>query len=75
VAPVRVDLRALVKALLPFLAVQLIVLDLTIFFPRLAHLALPAEPVAFLPKHKLTDKEIEQRLLQQLPPPPSDSDQ
>jgi hypothetical protein len=62
------------KALLPFLAVQLVVFGLTIFFPRLAHLALPAEPVAFQPKHNLTDKEIEQRLLQQLPPPPPDSD-
>jgi tripartite ATP-independent transporter DctM subunit len=72
--PVRVDLRALMKALLPFLAVQLVVLGLTIFFPRLAHLALPGEPAAFLPDHKLTDKEIEQRLLRQLPPPPSDSD-
>jgi tripartite ATP-independent transporter DctM subunit len=74
-SPARVDLHALVKALLPFLAIQLVVLGLTIFFPRIAHVALPAEPVAFLPKHKLTDKEIEQRLLQQLPPPPSDSDQ
>ena len=74
-SPVRVDLHALVKVLLPFLLVQLVVLGLTIFFPRLAHVALPAEPVAFLPKHKLTDKEIEQRLLRQLPPPPSDSDQ
>jgi tripartite ATP-independent transporter DctM subunit len=74
-SPVRVDLRALVKALAPFLAAQLVVLGLTIFLPRLAHLALPAEPVAFLPKHKLTDKEIEQRLLQQLPPSPSDGDQ
>jgi TRAP-type mannitol/chloroaromatic compound transport system permease large subunit len=74
-SPVRVDLRALVKALAPFLAAQLVVLGLTIFLPRLTHLALPAEPVAFLPKHKLTDKEIEQRLLQQLPPLPSDGDQ
>ena len=74
-SPVRVDFHALVKALLPFLAVQLVVLGLTLFFPRLAHLAVPAEPVAFLPKHKLTDQEIEQRLLRQLPPPPSDSDQ
>lgn len=74
VFPVRVDLRALMRALLPFLAIQLVVLGLTVFVPALAHLALPAEPVAFLPKHKLTDQEIEQRLLQQLPPP-SDSDQ
>ena len=73
-SPARVDLRALVKALLPFLAVQLVVLGLTIAFPRLAHLALPAEPTAFEPAHKLTDKQIEQRLRQQLPPPP-DSDQ
>jgi tripartite ATP-independent transporter DctM subunit len=72
--PVRVELHPLMKALLPFLAVQLVVFGLTIFFPRLAHLALPAEPVAFQPKHNLTDKEIEQRLLQQLPPPPPDSD-
>lgn len=69
-SPVRVDLRALMKALLPFLTVQLVVLGLTIFFPRLAHLALPAEPTAFLPDHTLTDKEIEQRLLRQLPPSP-----
>jgi tripartite ATP-independent transporter DctM subunit len=74
VFPVRVDLRALMRALLPFLAIQLVVLGLTVFVPALAHLALPAEPVPFLPKHKLTDQEIEQRLLQQLPPP-SDSDQ
>ncbi len=72
--PVRVGLRPLMKTLLPFLAVQLVVLGLTISFPRLAHLALPAEPVSFLPTHTLTDKEIEQRLLQQLPPAPWDSD-
>jgi tripartite ATP-independent transporter DctM subunit len=74
-SPVRVDLRALVKALAPFLAVQIFVLALTILLPRLAHLALPPEPLAFLPMHKLSDKEIEQRLLQQLPPSPSYSDQ
>ena len=69
-SPVRVDLHALVKALLPFLAAQLVVLGLTVAFPLLAHLALPAEPVAFLPKRPLTDREVEQRLFQQLPPPP-----
>jgi tripartite ATP-independent transporter DctM subunit len=74
-SPVRVDLYALVKALAPFLAAQFIVLGLTILLPRLAHLALPAEPVAFLPKHKLTDEEIRQRLLIQLPPSASDADQ
>jgi tripartite ATP-independent transporter DctM subunit len=73
-SPVRVNLHALVKAIAPFLAVQLVVVALTLLFPRLAHLALPAEPVAFLPTHKLTDKEIEQRLLEQLPPSPSDWD-
>ena len=73
--PVGVPLHALIRALLPFLAVQLVVLGLTISFPQVAHLALPAEPVAFLPPHRLTDKEIEQRLLRQLPPPPSDADQ
>jgi tripartite ATP-independent transporter DctM subunit len=73
-SPARVELRALVKALLPFLAVQLVVLGLAIAFPRLAHIALPAEPTAFRPAHKLTDKQIEQRLLLQLPPP-ADSDQ
>jgi tripartite ATP-independent transporter DctM subunit len=69
-SPVRVDLHALVKALLPFLAAQLVVLGLTVAFPLLAHLALSAEPIAFLPKRPLTDREVEQRLLQQLPPPP-----
>src|SRR6202167_3931924 len=69
-SPVRVDLHALVKALLPFLAAQLVVLGLTVAFPLLAHLALPAEPVAFVPKRPLTDREVEQRLFQQLPPPP-----
>jgi len=69
-SPVRVDLHALVKALLPFLAAQLVVLGLTVAFPLLAHLALSAEPSAFLPKRPLTDREVEQRLLQQLPPPP-----
>jgi len=69
-SPVRVDLHALVKALLPFLAAQLVVLFLTVAFPILAHLALPAEPAAFAPRHPLTDREIEQRLLQQLPASP-----
>lgn len=73
-SPVQVDLRALAKALAPFLVAQLVVLTLTLSVPRLARLALPAEPVTFLPKHKLTDKEIEQRLLEQLPPSPSGSD-
>ena len=71
--PARVDLRALTTALMPFLAIQLVVLGLVIAFPRLAHLALPAEPSAFLPTHELNGKEIEQRLLRQLPPP-ADSD-
>jgi TRAP-type mannitol/chloroaromatic compound transport system permease large subunit len=74
-SPTRVELGALVRALLPFLAAQLVVLGLAIAFPRLAHVAMPAEPSALLPPHKLTDKQIEQRLLRQLPPPPSDSDQ
>jgi len=72
--PARVDLRALMQALLPFLAVQLVVLALTVAFPRLAHLALPAEPTGFLPPQKLNDQQIEQRLLRQLPPSPSDAD-
>lgn len=70
--PARVDLRALAAALLPFLAIQLLLLAASFSFPRLAHLALPAEPAGFLPKHELTGKEIEQRLLQQLPPADSE---
>jgi tripartite ATP-independent transporter DctM subunit len=73
-SPVRIDLHALVKALLPFLAAQLVVLGLVLGFPELAHIALPAEPTTFLPKHKLNDKQIEERLLKELPPPP-DNDQ
>jgi tripartite ATP-independent transporter DctM subunit len=69
-SPVRVDLHALVKALLPFLAAQLVVLGLTVAFPILSHLAMSAEPAAFSPKHPLTDREIEQRLQQQLPASP-----
>jgi tripartite ATP-independent transporter DctM subunit len=74
-SPVRVDLPALLRALLPFLAIQLVVLGLVAFFPRLTHLALPAEPIALAPAHKLTDKQIEQRLQQQLPPLPAEGDQ
>jgi tripartite ATP-independent transporter DctM subunit len=71
-APVRVDLNALVKALLPFLAVQLVVLGLTVAFPRLSHLALPAEPDANAPAHPMSDREIEQKLQQELPATPYD---
>jgi tripartite ATP-independent transporter DctM subunit len=66
--PARVDLRALAAALLPFVAIQLLVLGVSFSFPRLAHLALPTEPSGFVPKHELTGKELEQRLQQQLPP-------
>jgi len=70
--PIAVDLRRLMNALLPFLAAHMVVLALIIAFPTLAHLALPAEPAAFSPKHGLTNREIEERLRRQLPPPPDD---
>ncbi|MDE2227963.1 MAG: TRAP transporter large permease subunit [Alphaproteobacteria bacterium] len=68
-APIRVDLRALVTALLPFLGAQLVVLGLTIAFPGVARLALPAEPGMAAARHKLTNQEVERLLQQSLPPP------
>lgn len=67
-APTRVDLRALVAALLPFLGAQLVVLGLTIAFPGLARLAMPTSPVAAA-QHKLSPQQVERLLQQSLPPP------
>ncbi len=66
-APTRVDLRALVAALLPFLGAQLVVLGLTMAFPGLARLAMPASPVAAA-QHKLSPQQVERLLQQSLPP-------
>ncbi|HYL31918.1 MAG TPA: TRAP transporter large permease subunit [Stellaceae bacterium] len=66
IAPVRVALRPLIAALLPFLAAQLVVLGLTVAFPRIAHLALPAEPSATAPAHPLSNQDID-NMLENLP--------
>jgi len=68
-AAARVALGPLVRALLPFLAAQLVVLGLTLAFPGLVRLALPEEPAGFAPAHKMTPEQAEQQLLKELPPP------
>jgi TRAP-type mannitol/chloroaromatic compound transport system permease large subunit len=65
IAPVRVALKPLIAALLPFLAAQLLVLGLTLAFPRIAHLALPAEPGATA-QHPLSNQDID-KMLENLP--------
>jgi tripartite ATP-independent transporter DctM subunit len=70
-APIRVELRALVRALLPFLGAQLVVLGLTLAFPGLARLAMPANPAAAA-QHKLSPQEVDRLLQQSLPPPDQD---
>jgi TRAP-type mannitol/chloroaromatic compound transport system permease large subunit len=65
----RVPPWTFAKALAPFLVVQVLVLLLTLCFPRLVHVLEPANAQSRGPATPLTKDEVEKRLQEMLPPP------
>ena len=64
--------RAFIKALLPFLIAQWLLLIVVLFAPRLVHLADNAADISRGPSNALPEEEINKRLREMLPPPPDD---
>jgi tripartite ATP-independent transporter DctM subunit len=62
--------RAFVKALLPFLIAQWLLLILVLFVPRLVHLTENPEDSVRSPANALPQHEFDKRLREMLPPPP-----
>ena len=65
----RVPPWTFAKALAPFLVAQVLVLLLTLFFPRLVHVLEPAHAQSRGPATPLTKDEVEERFRQMLPAP------
>jgi len=67
----RVSDGAMTRALVPFLAAQLVVLALTVAFPGLTHLAQPSDAAA----PPRSDAQVRQQLENIVPIAPSESDE
>ena len=62
--------REMVRALLPFLIAQWTVLAAVLLFPQLVHVGENAGDASRTPATPMTDRELQRRLEQMLPPPP-----
>jgi tripartite ATP-independent transporter DctM subunit len=66
----HVAMRALTRALLPFLLAQWAVLGIVIIAPPLTHLGEKAGEATRAPERPISPEELNRRIEQQLPPPP-----
>ncbi len=66
--------RAFVKALMPFLIAQWLLLILVLFVPRLVHLTDKPDDHIGTPGSALSDKEFNIQLRDMVPPPPENPD-
>ena len=62
--------RGFVKALLPFLLAQWLLLTVVLFFPRLVHFADNSADMVRTPVNTMPDAEFDKRFMEMLPPPP-----
>src|SRR5437764_2201610 len=66
----NLGLRELIRALLPFLIAQWTVLAAVLLFPQFVHVGEDAGDASRTPATPMTDRELQRRLEQMLPPPP-----
>jgi len=65
-----VEFRPMLRALLPFLVAQWLVLAVVLLFPQLVHIGQSAADISRAPAAAISDEELNRRLEQMLAPPP-----
>jgi tripartite ATP-independent transporter DctM subunit len=65
-----VEFRPMLRALLPFLVAQWLVLAVVLLFPQFVHIGQSAADISRAPAAAISDEELNRRLEQMLAPPP-----